>query len=119
MKRFITIAMLILCFAFISSSTVIFNQTRAASGGSSTVSQALSDEFPTEQGPVRGEIVGNTIVFRGIPYAAAPVGDLRWRSPQTAEKRNETLDAVNFGNICPQFDRNGSVVGNEDCLFLN
>jgi para-nitrobenzyl esterase len=53
-------------------------------------------------------------VFSRIPYAAAPVGDLRWRPPQPPVAWNGTLDATQTVPTCPQY---GS--GEEDCLFLN
>src|SRR5215510_9743781 len=53
--------------------------------------QAASDHAAiaiTEEGPVRGTRTATTRVFRGIPYAAAPVGDLRWQPPQRAARRH-------------------------------
>lgn len=89
--------------------------------------QVLSEPVITEQGLVRGELLTNTIVFRGIPYAQPPVGDLRWKAPQPAIARAQTLDAVKFGERCCQFgppDGNilggtRSFMGSEDCLTLN
>lgn len=79
----------------------------------------LSDPFITDEGPVRGEVINNTtIVFRGIPYAAPPVGPLRWKPPQPFGQRSTLFDAVKFGSICPQARDNGAS-GKEDCLFLN
>ncbi|MBK7992210.1 MAG: carboxylesterase family protein [Blastocatellia bacterium] len=78
----------------------------------------LSNVFMTEEGPVRGEVLENSTVFRGIPYAAAPVGNLRWKPPQAAEMRTDIFDAVSFGSPCAQPQR-GQTVGSEDCLFLN
>jgi para-nitrobenzyl esterase len=74
----------------------------------------------TEQGPVRGATTATTRVFRGIPYAAAPVGDLRWRPPQRAVRRHGVLDATKFGAHCPQPAGSfGQGSAAEDCLFLN
>ena len=74
----------------------------------------------TDSGPVRGIVTPTMQQFLGIPYAAAPVGDLRWRPPQPHTRWHKPLDATNFGNHCPQppspFGR-PSVT--EDCLFLN
>lgn len=78
----------------------------------------LSNVFMTEEGPVRGEVLENSTVFRGIPYAAAPVGNLRWKPPQPAEMRSDVFDAVSFGSPCAQPQR-GQTIGSEDCLFLN
>ncbi|CAH1790154.1 unnamed protein product [Owenia fusiformis] len=71
---------------------------------------------------VRGvtEYVPNTAkpiyAFRGIPYAAPPVGDLRFRAPQTAELWIGELDGTAHGPICPQTRID---IMSEDCLLLN
>ncbi len=66
-------------------------------------------------------------VWRGLPFAKPPVGDLRWRAPQAPEAWGH-LDATAFPNFCPQFASAfggisdapaGSLVGSEDCLGLN
>ncbi|HEU5475589.1 MAG TPA: carboxylesterase family protein [Actinophytocola sp.] len=74
----------------------------------------------TDRGPVRGVLGENYRAFNGIPYAAAPVGELRWRSPQPAPRWREPLDASVPGPDCAQtpfFSRPAS--DHEDCLFLN
>src|SRR5215813_6222765 len=74
----------------------------------------------TDEGPVRGVATTTTRVFRGIPYAAAPVGDLRWRPPQRAARRHGLLDATKFAAHCPQpAGAFGQASTSEDCLFLN
>ena len=56
-------------------------------------------------------------VFKGIPFAAAPVGDLRWRPPQPPASWNPSVyDATEFGADCKQ---GASNVTSEDCLFIN
>jgi len=73
---------------------------------------------PTQQGPVRGFRDGDTIIFRGIPYASPPVGHLRWRPPAPAERRRTLYDAFFARPECMQ----GSTTnpkGSEDCLYLN
>jgi para-nitrobenzyl esterase len=58
--------------------------------------------------------------FRGIPYAAAPVGDLRWRPPLEPERWHGVRDATSFGAHCPQVATPfGTPSATEDCLFLN
>jgi para-nitrobenzyl esterase len=80
----------------------------------------------TEQGKVRGKAIneGKVKAFLGVPYAAAPVGDLRWRPPQPAEKWKGERDATQFGSRCAQghvYDDMTFLDGgeSEDCLFLN
>ncbi|XP_066271896.1 fatty acyl-CoA hydrolase precursor, medium chain-like [Branchiostoma lanceolatum] len=96
----------------------------------------------TTHGDVRGSevmtssVVGNAVfdsvfTFKGIPYAAPPVGDLRWRPPQDPRSWSRVRDVTEFGSRCPQvefplphpiwaavaaFRSNSS---SEDCLFLN
>lgn len=80
-------------------------------------------------GAVRGQRLdgGETVCFRGIPYAAPPVGQLRWRPPQPCDPWSGIRDATRFGAIPIQRERStrGSLVPvsalpqSEDCLFLN
>jgi para-nitrobenzyl esterase len=94
---------------------------------SNTKAQSLSDPVMTEQGAVRGEVLGDTLVFRGIPYAEPPIGGLRWQAPQSAKPRSGVLDAIKFGNRCCQIGPpDGNILGgtrtfmgSEDCLTLN
>src|SRR6266540_5879649 len=57
---------------------------------------------PTDKGPVRGVDTPDVHEYLGIPYAAPPVGDLRWRPPQPHARWQGPLDASHFGNHCPQ-----------------
>lgn len=56
----------------------------------------------TTYGPVRGTEDGTVRQWLGIRYAAAPVGELRWRSPQPPARRREIADATVPGPVCPQ-----------------
>lgn len=78
----------------------------------------------TTYGPVRGFDDGRVTAWKGIRYAAAPVGDLRFRAPVPPERSSEVFDANSFGPACPQpvvprmpLDL-GAPLG-EDCLRLN
>jgi para-nitrobenzyl esterase len=77
----------------------------------------------TDLGPVQGESLSGYSAFLGIPYAAPPVGALRWVRPQPHAPWTAPLDATQFGSICPQpsTDAGGTttIIGAEDCLFLN
>jgi para-nitrobenzyl esterase len=78
----------------------------------------------TVAGSVRGTTEGATLTFKGIPYAAPPVGDLRWRAPQPAPPWMNVRDATSFGSGCIEtnvdLSGQGKVLGgSEDCLTLN
>ncbi len=82
----------------------------------------------TAEGLVLGleDAATNTVVWKGIPYVKAPVGDLRWKEPQPLDKRAKPLKTESFGKLCPQYidhDRNPAtpqtIVGDEDCLYMN
>ena len=77
-----------------------------------------------DTGSLKGTIEYGMQVFKNIPYAAAPVGDLRWRPPQPALSWSGMRDASKFGESCPQqYIKNLSdglgLPGSEDCLKLN
>ncbi len=76
----------------------------------------------TQDGPVQGFERNGVNMFLGIPYAAAPVGELRWRPP-APPARHGLLDATKFANACTQVTSLGSFSGPpstaEDCLYLN
>ncbi len=77
----------------------------------------------TDKGAVRGMFSGGAREFLGIPYAAPPVGALRWRPPQPVAPWQGVRDATQFGNVCAQTGNIGTGVLNtstaEDCLYLN
>ena len=73
-----------------------------------------------------GRIVGRdgpVRVFKGIPYAAPPIGTLRWRPPQAALPWPGTREAFDFGFDCPQIplpeEPSAGPGKSEDCLFVN
>jgi para-nitrobenzyl esterase len=74
-------------------------------------------EVHTEGGDVRGVAEAGIRVFRGIPYAAPPVGPLRWRAPRPAAAWEGLRAAVAFGSSCPQPGLPEPT--SEDCLTLN
>jgi para-nitrobenzyl esterase len=75
----------------------------------------------TFSGLVRGKVSSAGVrEFLGIPYAAAPVGNLRWRPPVPHAPWFQTLDATQFANHCPQTASPFGIASTtEDCLFLN
>jgi para-nitrobenzyl esterase len=62
------------------------------------------------QGEVQGAAANGVAVYKGLPFAAPPVGDLRWRAPQPPAKWSAVRPATAFGSTCAQA---------EDCLYLN
>ncbi|AKT42129.1 carboxylesterase/lipase family protein [Chondromyces crocatus] len=83
--------------------------------------ESANAQVQTEFGPVRGTVEETHRVFQGVPYAAAPVGAHRWRSPRPAEPWSEVLDATRPGPPCPQAAASFADVESleEDCLTLN
>src|SRR5512133_3071001 len=71
-------------------------------------------------GLLQGTVEDGLAVYRGIPFAAPPVGDLRWRAPQPATRWDGVRQAAKFAPSCVQGGgRGGPPQGNEDCLYLN
>jgi len=94
--------------------------------GISANSHADALKVKTEQGKVVGKTINNGKVraFLGLPYAAPPVGDLRWKGPQPAAKWKGDRDATKFGAHCAQGRVFDDMVfqdagPSEDCLFGN
>ena len=94
------------------------------------------DQVRTESGIVEGYPAGNQFitVFKGIPFAKPPVGDLRWKAPQPCDPWDGVYKAYKFGNIAmqPRFVSEGGGTSlaaqefyvrdypmSEDCLYLN
>jgi para-nitrobenzyl esterase len=94
--------------------------------GDSEEKESLPAQIRITTGIVEG-IESNTPgvrVFKGIPYAAPPVGDLRWKAPQQAVPWEGVFKADHFGNRCIQLnpgseDSYRSEAENEDCLSLS
>ena len=84
-----------------------------------TSTKAAAGLAITDLGAVKGHTEGSTYAFLGIPYAAPPVGDLRWKPPADAACLTGTLQANAFSSMCEQLDVNGHATGSEDCLYLN
>ncbi|MDF1478988.1 carboxylesterase/lipase family protein [Leifsonia sp. H3M29-4] len=78
----------------------------------------------TGSGPVKGADDGLVRAWKGVRYAAPPVGELRWRSPRPPEPWTEIVDATEYGAVSPQpanaiIDLSAGAVQSEDCLTLN
>lgn len=95
-----------------------------------TASPSRSDEAQPEvtapAGALRGRAVGDVVAFKGIPYAAPPVGEYRWRPPLPASRWSGVRDASAFGPACiqptpgaPHIYSDTLGATSEDCLSLN
>lgn len=83
---------------------------------------ALAGVAKTEGGLVSGVAIEGVESFKGIPFAAPPLGDLRWKAPQPAAKWSGVRAGDTFGPACPQHlppSWGTDPVWSEDCLYLN
>jgi para-nitrobenzyl esterase len=91
---------------------------------SGTAAKAASGPVvQTASGKVQGFVNNEVAEFLGIPYAAPPIGDLRWAPPAAPASWTGTRQATTYGNTCAQITTLGVFAGpannNEDCLFAN
>lgn len=83
------------------------------------VSRAVATDLTmvkAESGVVHGVAAADVISFKGIPYAAPPIGELRWRVPQPVKPWEGVREASKFGPACMQTD---DLPKSEDCLTNN
>lgn len=89
---------------------------------------ANAQTVSTQFGQIQGQMNGTVHEFKGIPFAKPPVDSLRWRAPQNPESWAGTLNTTAFAPACPQKlftqlsspnDTSITVIGSEDCLYLN
>ena len=116
-----------------TTGTLAFALTAALVAVSSiTTPAAISDPVAIATGRISGVTLPSGVrAFKGIPFAAPPVGDLRWKDPQPAAKWEEVRKADQFNNVCVQPSQPNRVPNNvtvdlpdspktsEDCLYLN
>lgn len=85
------------------------------------VGAVVANPVKVDGGLLKGTLEDGLKIYRGIPYAAPPVGDLRWRPPQPAPKWTGVRAADQFGRACMQ--TNPAIANlpapSEDCLYLN
>jgi para-nitrobenzyl esterase len=97
----------------------------AGCGGTATVTETTMEVPQLASGPISGLQEDGIWTYKGIPFAAPPVGELRWREPQAVEAWDEILACESYGPACPQSvedDWTGMMdvgVMDEDCLYLN
>ena len=99
--------------------TIILFATVVSSAAAATV-----DEVRIESGELKGAIAGGVVAFKGIPYAAPPTGQNRWRAPQPVAPWKGVRSAGDYASDCMQlpFPSDAAPLGTkpaEDCLYLN
>ncbi|MFH1683692.1 MAG: carboxylesterase/lipase family protein [Candidatus Margulisiibacteriota bacterium] len=72
-----------------------------------------------DSGPISGKTADGLRIYLGIPFAAPPVGELRWKAPQPVKAWQEVKPCVAFGPACPQPPVKKVGRMSEDCLYLN
>ncbi len=101
----------------------------ALAGGAFAAPNSTAPLVALDGGKIAGETADGIAIFRGIPYAAPPVGALRWRQPARPGSWSGGRDASKFGPSCPQAapgDKSNILTyggapepTSEDCLTLN
>jgi para-nitrobenzyl esterase len=91
---------------------------------SATLRAAVPDVVKVDTGQLRGAASDGVVAFKGIPFAAPPVGALRWKAPQPVAKWKGVRDAQEFGPRCMQANIYNDMIfrdkgPSEDCLYLN
>jgi para-nitrobenzyl esterase len=112
------------CAALAALTLAAAGATAATAGTRPAASGSRSGGAPivtTGDGAVRGTTAGTVDEFLGIPYAAPPTGNLRWRPPQPPAEWRGVRGATQFAPSCPQPPSPFAPPGpfSEDCLYLN
>jgi para-nitrobenzyl esterase len=89
-----------------------------------SLSISTAQVVTTQFGSIQGSANGSVIQFLGIPFAKPPIDSLRWKAPQTPNAWTTTLNTTSFAPACPQKsftqgDTTFTLIGDEDCLYLN
>jgi len=92
--------------------------------GAAHAAPGFPDTVRTDSGQARGAVHDGVLSFKGLPFAAPPVGPLRWRPPQPAKAWTGVRPALAYGHDCMQkpFPSDAAPLGtepSEDCLVLN
>ena len=86
----------------------------------------IADRIQVDGGLISGSTEDGVRIYRGVPFAAPPVGDRRWRAPAPVEPWDGVRDCSSFASACPQppYPQNSIYArepepADEDCLYLN
>lgn len=98
----------------------MFTACATSTGKNTAAVQPIQEIVETQYGLVQGftDRETNILVWKGLPYAKAPVGDLRWKAPEDPEVWTGLLEATESGNMGIQYSW-GKLLGDEDCLNLD
>ncbi|XP_017955622.1 glutactin [Drosophila navojoa] len=127
MRRRVVYVMLALCGLVLAGLVAWLLVSMIAVADAQTPMSTVTVDLSGQQGTVRGNYgqtawTGQSFMqFRGIPYAEAPIGNLRFRQPVARSPWSETLDTLDFGQRCPvitNLDPKMSDAQLEDCLNL-
>jgi para-nitrobenzyl esterase len=121
-----------LSVSLLAAATVrAYEPTKPTDASATNPPKAAGEPVKIDTGLLQGVAAsdsGDVVVFRGIPYAAPPLGDLRWRPPQPAKSWEGVRECAKFGTAAPQVispllnSFPGMSLGaktSEDCLYLN
>lgn len=111
----------ILGFVSCTIATLSLSGCLSSDGSGSNPQTSTPTMVQTSEGGVTGIELNAMLAYRGIPYAAAPVDELRFAPPAPPPQHSEPLTLTeNFAGECPQVSATtGAAAGQEDCLFLN
>jgi para-nitrobenzyl esterase len=113
-----SVALLVTALAFYGCAAPAEEPTGSSQAQITNRTINLGSIVHVEDGDLQGTLVGATYEFQGIPFAAPPLGPLRWKPPAPVVPWSGVRSAQAFASDCPQIS-SGAVVGNEDCLGLN
>ena len=123
MKKIILVILSILLFIMLAVSSCT-EKTQSTTPAQSIPEPVYSDPVKIDTGYISGTVLGDpdnkVHVYRGIPYAAPPTGDLRWKAPEPAAAWNGIRECTVFSNASPQVAQFlNPIPSSEDCLYLN
>lgn len=115
-----------LSYSLTTTWVALFVSSCSAARITPSTGEVMSGVVNTTSGPVRGVVSESLNIFKGIPFARAPIGDLRWQPPQAVTPWRHVRDSVDFGPACiqpatriPNLYSHDIGETSEDCLTLN
>ena len=117
-RRYLLIGAVASAVALAAGTGAAVQASTSARAAPSQVACAAGTTVQTNTGPVCGVVANGLQEWLGIPYAAPPVGALRWQPPQPHAPWTTALQALSYPDACPQSGAT-TVPQSEDCLYLN